>query len=87
MHDRIDAVERRKSQASRDERRARGVSAGSALVGSGYAGRRYRSISVAYYMSKYTIVDGAVVQYAPLGMGAGAFGSTLGFMSGGTDRG
>ena len=81
MHNRLDALEQRKAQVIRDERRARGSSAGVVTVGGADMGRRRRSFSQPFYLSKYT-VGSPVTQYAPLGFGQGTLGTTFGFMEG-----
>lgn len=83
MHRRIDAVEQRKLEARRNDRRARGIGAGSVVVGSQFIPRRRRSVAVVEHLSYYSISGDEVTQTALLGAGAGTFGSTLGFMSSG----
>lgn len=84
MHRRIDAVEQRKLEARRNDRRARGIGAGSVVVGSQFIPRRRRSVAVVDHADYYSIDgDGNVVQTSLFGSGIGTFGSTLGFMSSG----
>jgi len=81
MHNRLDSLENRKTQVLRDERRARGSSAGVITIGGVDSSRRMRSRSNVFYLSTYT-VGSPVTQYSPLGFGQGKLGSTFGFMEG-----